>query len=134
MVARSALVLAMEFVVMLVVARLVVRNALLSVLVTFALFLPPALPKGELPALNLAFAAWSLAVVLLVMLRLGLLPAILGLLVNSALQATAVKWQPAAWSQVPTTVILLLVVGVGLFGFVRSLAGGFGLRDVFAER
>jgi hypothetical protein len=132
MVDRSALVLAMEFVVMLVVARLVLRKAMLAVAVTFLLFIPFALPKGEWPALNIAFAAWSLGAVLLVMMRFGLLPAIVGLLVNSMLQSTALEWEPGAWSNGPTVVVLLLVTAVAGYGFARSLAGRPAFRDVLA--
>ncbi len=130
---RSALVLAMEFVLMLVVARLILRKALPSVAVTFLLFLQFAMPKGELLVFDIGFAAWSLAAVLFVMMRFGLLPAILGLLVNSTLQSTALKWDPGSWSGAPTIVVLVLVLAAAGYGFARSLAGRPAIRDVFAE-
>ena len=131
---RSAMILAMEFVVILVVARLILRNAALSIAVTFVLFVPFALPKGQWPLFNVAFAAASLGILFYVMMRFGLLAAIVGLLVNSTLQATPLKWEPGGWAQNATIFVLLLVVGVAIYGFVRSLAGRSAIRDVFPER
>jgi serine/threonine-protein kinase len=128
---RSALILAMEFVVMLVMARLVVRR--LSLLVTFLLFIPFALPKGDSILFNFAFAALSLGLVFFVMMRLGLLPAIVALLVNSMLQSTPLKWEPGGWAYTATLVVILLVVGVAMYGFVRSLAGRPAIHDVFPK-
>jgi serine/threonine-protein kinase len=130
---RSALILAMEFVVMLVMARLILRKATLSIAVTFLLFIPFALPKGSWPLFNVAFAAASLGLLFFVMLRFGLLPAIVGLLVNSTLQSTPLKWDPASWSHNATLTPLLLVAAVGVYGFVRSLAGRSAIRDVLPE-
>jgi hypothetical protein len=131
---RSALILAMEFVVILVVARLILRKAVAAIVVTFLLFIPFALPKGEWVFLNIGFAACSLALVFFVMLRFGLLAAIVALLVNSTLQSTPLEWNPSSWSQSATLVTLSIVVGVALYGFVRSLAGRAAIRDVFLER
>ena len=97
------------------------------------LFIPFALPKGSWPLFNVAFAAASLALLFFVMLRFGLLSAIVGLLVNSTLQSTPLKWDPASWSHNATLTALLLVGAVGVYGFVRSLAGRSAIRDVLPE-
>ena len=129
---RSALILAMEFVVMMVLARLIVRK--LSLIVTFLLFIPFALPKGEFLLFNIAFAALSLGLVFFVMMRFGLLPAIVGLLVHSMLQSTPLQWEPGTWAHGVTLLVIILVAGVAMYGFVRSLAGRPAIQDLFPKQ
>ena len=126
---RSAIVLALGFVVILVVTRILLRRPWLSIPVTFLLFVPLAMPRGEFPAINLAFAALSLAVVLFVLMRFGLLAATAGLVVNAMLQSAALNWNLGHWSGSSTLFALLLVGGIGAYGFARALGGRPAMPD-----
>ena len=53
---RSNVMLLMAFVVLFVMARLTLRNARVAVAAVFLVFLPLALPKGELLGLDIAFS------------------------------------------------------------------------------
>jgi hypothetical protein len=68
------------------------------------------------------------------MMRFGLLPAIVALLVNSILQSTPLKWEPGGWAHNATLAVILLIVGVAMYGFVRSLAGRPAIHDVFPKQ
>ena len=92
-----------------------------------------ALPKGEVPALNVAMAAvWTL-LLLVVMMRFGLLAAMTGMLIHATLQAAPLGMGLGSWPTSCTVLALLVVLGVGAYGFVRSLGGRPALRDVLAE-
>jgi len=130
---RSAILLALAFVVVLVLARLIVRRATPALVATCLLFLPLAMPRGELPGLNVALAAWSMVAVLIVMMRVGMLAATLGLMVNSALQSTALDWNLGSWSGQGTVLVLLMVLGLGIYGLARALGGRPASRDLLAK-
>ena len=130
---RSSVVLVMGFVMILVMARIVLRNAPAAVAAAYLLFMSFALPKGEVPALNVAMAAvWTL-LLLVVLMRFGLLAAITGMLIHATLQAAPLGMDLGGWPTSRTVLALLIVLGAGAYGFARSLGGRPAVRDVLAE-
>jgi hypothetical protein len=129
---RSTITLVMGLVVILVVVRLLVRNAIAALVVSFLIFMPLALPKGEYLALNVASAALSTLLALAVMLRFSLLAAGVGLLIHATLESAALGMPMSSWSGQPALIVLLLVLAVGLHGFLHSLGRRPAIRDVLA--
>jgi len=120
-------------VMILVMARIVLRNAPAAVAAAYLLFMSFALPKGEVPALNVAMAAvWTL-LLLVVLMRFGLLAAITGMLIHATLQAAPLGMDLGGWPTSRTVLALLIVLGAGAYGFARSLGGRPAVRDVLAE-
>jgi hypothetical protein len=74
---RSALILAMEFVLMMVLTRLVIRKKILAGRDVSPVHSHPHCPAGSF-ASDIVFAALSLGVVFYVMMRFRLLPAVVG--------------------------------------------------------
>ena len=128
--ARSAVVTALGFVVVLVALRLVTRRTWLACALASLLFVPMAMPRGELVALNLALAMGSTAVLLVVLMRVGLLASMLAVFVNSALQASVLTWKLTVWPGNTTWVALAIVLGLGSAGLWRALAGRTPVRQV----
>ena len=124
---RSAIVLALGFVVILVVTRILLRRAWLAIAVTFLLFVALAMPRGEFLALNLAIATLSLTAVLAVSLRFGLLAATTGLAMGAILEAAVLNWNLGLWNAGSGLIAVSLVAGVGAYGFFRALGGGDGI-------
>jgi serine/threonine-protein kinase len=120
---RSAVVTALGFVVVLVVLRLLLRRAWPAYVLATLVFVPVAMPRGELLALNVLLASASALLVLLVLMRVGLLAAIVGLIVHATLQASVLTWDLLAWPGNTAWLALALVLGLGGVGFVRALAG-----------
>ena len=120
---RSAVVTALGFVVVLVVLRLLTRRVWLASALALLLFVPLGMPRGELVWLNLALPVVSMSVLLVVLMRVGLLAAMLGLFVNSMLQASVLTWNLTVWPGNTSWVALALVLGLGGAGFWRALAG-----------
>ncbi len=127
---RSNLVVLMGFMLILVVTRLVLRNARAAFVAALLLFTPLALPKGELVGLNVALAAASSLLLFTVLLRFGLLAVAVGLVVFGTLQSTPLGMGLDAWPLSRTAVVWALVLGLGLFGFTRSLGGRPAIRDL----
>lgn len=130
---RSNVILIMAFVVMLVTACVLLRKTRAAVVFTFLLFVPLGLPKGDLLALNVALALISTLAVLFMMMRFGLLAAGAGLLTHTTLQSAPLGMAMGSWAAVSTWVVLILVLGCGTYGFVRSLGGRPAVKDVLAE-
>jgi hypothetical protein len=120
---RSAVVSVLGFVVVLVALRLLTRRTWLAFALASLLFVPMAMPRGELVGLNLALAMGSTAILLVVFIRVGLLAAMLGTFINSALQAGLLTWHLTVWPGNTSWVVLAIVLGLGGAGFWRALAG-----------
>ncbi len=127
---RSNLVLIMGFLVTLVAARILLRNATAAVVVAFLIYLPLSLPRGEFVALNFALAFVSTLAVLFVFLRFGLLASAVGVLMHATLQSTPLGMGMGSWPTSRTVLILALVLAIGMYGFVRSMGGRPVFRDV----
>ena len=108
---------------MLVVLRLLVRRAWLAYALATVVFVSVAMPRGELPALNLALATLSVLVLLGVLIRVGLLAAMAGLFVHSTLEASMLSWNLLTWPGNTAWLPLALVLGLGGVGLWRALAG-----------
>ena len=131
--ARSNVILMMGFVVMLVTSRLTLRHPIAAVAAVALLFVPLALPKGEVLALNVGFAAIITALLLAVMFRFGLLAGGVALLTHATLESAPLGMGLGSWPTNRTLLVLVLVFGVGLYGFVRSLGGRSAIRDLLPE-
>jgi serine/threonine-protein kinase len=127
---RSNIVLLMGFVVILVTARLVLRRPGISLGASFLIFVPLALPKGESLPLNLALAVTSMLVLLWVMMRFGLLAAAVGLVTHTLLESAPLGIGASSWQVAPAALVLAILLGVGMFGFARSLARRGAIGDV----
>ena len=127
---HSSIVLVMGFVVILVMARIILRNAAVAVVASFLIFVPLALPHGEILALDVGLAVGSTLILLWVMLRFGLLAAAVGLATHALLQSAPLGMAMDSWPASRTGVVLGIVVGVGVYGFSRSLRRRDVLRDV----
>jgi len=88
------------------------------------------MPHGDLVALNLCFSLVSALAVLVVLMRVGLLAAMVGLIVNSTLQASVLTWNLTAWPGNTSWIALALVLGLGGAGFWRAQAGRLPLLQV----
>ena len=130
---RSNLVLVMGFVVILVMSRVLLRSSRAAVAVAFLIFVPLALPRGELLALNLGLAIVSTLLLMFVLMRFGLLAAGIGVLTNTVLQSAPLGMGLGSWPASRTVLVLAIVLGVGLYGFARSLGGRPAISDVLAE-
>jgi protein kinase-like protein len=131
--ARSNAILMMGFVVMLVMSRLTLRHPVAAVAAVGLLFVPLALPKGEILALNVGFALLVTALLLAVMFRFGLLAGGVALLTHATLESAPLGMGLGSWPTGRTLLVLALVFGVGLYGFVRSLGGRPAFRDLIPE-
>jgi len=131
--ARSNIILMMGFVVMLVMSRLTLRHPIAAVAAVALLFVPLALPKGEVLALNVGFAVIITALLLAVMFRFGLLAGGVALLTHATLESAPLGMGLGSWPTSRTLLVLVLVFGVGLYGFVRSLGGRSAIRDLLPE-
>ena len=120
---RSAVVLALACAVVLVVFRLLVRREMLTYVLAGLVFMWVAVPRGELVALNLFFAAASTVLVLVVLLRVGLLAAMVTLIVHSTLEASVMTWDLLRWPGSTAWFPLALVLGLAGIGLARALAG-----------
>ena len=118
---RSQLLVVMAFVVILVVARNTLRSSSAALAAAFVIFAPSRCRARDFPVLNWALAFLSTALLLVIMLRVGLLAAGVALVTHSALQAAPLGMAMDAWPLSRTLVVLALVAGVGVYGFVRSL-------------
>ena len=127
---RSAVVTVLGFMVVLVVLRLLLRRAWPAFGFALLVFLPVGMPHGEMVALNLCFSLVSALAVLVVLMRVGLLAAMVGLIVNSTLQASVLTWNLTAWPGSTSWIALALVLGLGGAGFWRAQAGRLPLLQV----
>jgi hypothetical protein len=130
---RSNVVLLMGFIVILVMARLVTRRSAAAFVVAFLIFVPLALPKGEIVALNLAFAIGVTLALLWVILRFGLLATGVALITYAGLEATPLGLGFGSWPTLHVVLVPALVLGVGGYGFFRALGGRAAFRDVLAD-
>jgi hypothetical protein len=126
---RSNLELGMGFMVILVLARLILRHPAAAILATFAIFVPLGLPRGEFVALNLTLAVAASTILLFVLVRVGLLAAVVALVVHAWLEAAPLGLGLGTWAADATVLPLVLVFGLGCYGFVRSLGGRSAFHD-----
>jgi protein kinase-like protein len=118
---RSSLVQLMGFMVLLVLARLIVRRSAAAVIAAFVMFVPLALPRGELLALNVALAVACTLVVLWVTLRFGLLAGAAALATYALLQSAPLGLPAAAPEANATLLVLAIVALAGGLGFWRAV-------------
>ena len=96
--------------------------------------MPLGLPKGEFLALNLALRGRVHAPAPAgVMMRFGLFAAVAGLFTHTLLQSAPLGMGMGSWQGSRTVLVLLIVLGVGVFGFSRSLGREGAIREVLAE-
>jgi hypothetical protein len=126
---RSNLGLGMGFMVILVLARLMLRHPAAAILATLAVFVPLGLPRGELVALNVALAFAASTILVSVLVRLGLLAAMVAMVVHALLEAAPLGLGLGTWATDATVIPLALVFGLGCYGFVRSLGGRSAFQD-----
>ena len=127
---HSNIVLIMGFVLILVMARIVLRNAPVAIVASFLVFVPLALPRGDNLALDVGLAVVSTLLLLVVMMRFGLLAAMTGLATHTLLQSAPLGMGMDAWPASRTAVVLAIVLGVGVYGFWRSLMRQDAIKDV----
>ena len=127
---RSNIITTFGFVVILVMARLLLRHAGLAVLAAGLIFVPLALPRGEFVALNVALAMISTGLLLFLMVRFGLLAATVALLVHTVLEAAPLGMGVGSWPTSRTVIALALVMGVGLYAFARAQGERGALREL----
>jgi len=123
----------MGFVVILVMARVTLRRGWAALLAAFLIFVPLALPKGEFLALDLALGRHRVA-----RAAAGddaLRPARHGRRDARVCVAPerAARNGAGVVATSRTVLVVVLVAGVGVYGFIRSLAGRPAIRDVLAE-
>jgi serine/threonine-protein kinase len=131
--ARSNIVLEISFVVILVIFRLLFRSALAAFIVAFLLFVPLALPKGEVMALNIALAIGVTWFLLGTIRRFGLLAVGTALLTYAGLEAAPLGLPLGSWAMPHGLFVLGLVLAVGGYGFFRALGGRTAFRGALAE-
>ena len=78
---------------------------------------------------NSLFAVAVVLLFLLVLFRVGFLPVVLMLFVQRLLTAMPITLDPHAWFFGSSVVILLLVVGAAVYGFLVALAGRSALAE-----
>jgi hypothetical protein len=130
---RSNIVLVMGFMVVLVTARILLRRTPVALVASFLIFVSLALPKGEYLALNLGLAVGSTLILLWVMMQFGLLAMMIGLVTYALLQSAPLGMGMGSWQANRTVLVSVTVLGVGLYGFSRSLGSAGAIRDVPAE-
>jgi hypothetical protein len=131
--ARSNIVLEISFVVILVILRLLFRSAIAAFLVAFVIFVPLALPKGEVFALNIALAVAVTWFLLGTIRRFGLLAVGTALLTYAGLEAAPLGLPLNSWATRHGLLVLALVLAVGGYGFFRALGGRTAFRGALAE-
>ena len=123
----------MGFIVILVIARLLLRNTIAAFIAALVLFTPLALPKGELAALNWALAIVVTTALLLTILRSGLLATLVALITYAALEASPLGLGVRGWAAPHALFALVLVAAIGSYGFYRALGGRTAFRGMLAE-
>jgi uncharacterized membrane protein len=120
---RSAVVTSLGFLVVLVTLRLLLRRSWLAFALAIIVFLSVGMPHGELVGLNIALSGLSALLLLLVLMRFGLLAAMVAQMVHSTLQASVLGWHLLSWPGNTAWFAIVLVLGLGGIGFWRALAG-----------
>ena len=120
---RSAVVTTLSYVVVLVTLRLLVRSSWIAFGLATLVFMPLAMPGGEMVALDVVFASVSTVLLLVVLMRVGLLAAMVAIAINSTLQASVLGWDLLTWPGETAWFAIALVMGLGVVGGVRAQAG-----------
>jgi hypothetical protein len=127
---RSNIVVMMGFVVILVTARIVLRNAAAALVVAGLVFVPLAMPDSGHFVVDAAFAVAVVVGLTALMMRVGLLAATVCLVTHATLQSTPLGLGLGGWSTGRTAVAVAILAGAALYGFVRALGGRPVFRDV----
>jgi serine/threonine-protein kinase len=123
----GAILFSLGFLLMFVLLRLLLRRDALAGAAALAIAVVPALGGGDLPwSAALVSAAW-LVTWLALLLRFGLLAAIVGMLVHETLTYLPLTTDLTAWTAGPTWLALALTAALAVLAF-RSAQGGTGLR------
>ncbi len=131
-VASEATLLGMGVLLLYVLLRLVLRrDVLAAAAVATLVFVPGVLSSPELPWFVAGMGVlWAVSWIVL-LLRFGLLAAIVGLFANDLLLWFPLTSDFSAWRAGPTLLVTALLAALALASF-RSAAGGTGLRRYLA--
>ena len=126
------LALLMGALLLFVLLRLVLRrDALAAAAVAAFVFVPAVLSAPEVPWFVAAMGGlWAVSWILL-LLRFGMLAAIVGLFANDLLQWFPLTSDLTAWTSGPTVLAMALLSALALLSF-RNAVGGTGLRRYLA--
>ena len=122
----SSLQTALFFVLLLIVARLVIRRSWLALALTLVvevLIAGGGTPPGGIAWLYYAANFIALALVNLAILRFGLLVTALMILLDNIPSAIPIVPHGPQWASLPGTLSLLVVVAAAAFGFYAARAG-----------
>lgn len=117
---------ALMFVMLLVVARLVVKRSWLAVLMALAVELTVAgggPPAGGVPWQYYTAQLMALGLINLAILRFGVLVIVVMILFDNIPSAVPILSHGASWATLPGTLSLLLVLSFAAFGFYAARAG-----------
>jgi serine/threonine-protein kinase len=130
--ASEATLYGMGVLLLFVLLRLVLRrDALAAAAVAAFVFVPAVLSAPELPWFVAAMGGlWAVSWILL-LLRFGMLAAIVGLFANELLQWFPLTSDLTAWTSGPTVLAMALLSALALLSF-RNAVGGTGLRRYLA--
>jgi predicted Ser/Thr protein kinase len=120
--------IAMAMLLIILVLRLLLRRQWLAIAATLALIaLPDALILGISPWIAIPVEMLLIGIPALILVRFGLLSAIVTLYVGHRLQLMPLTDDFAHWTAGPTLVLLLLLAAVAVYGFRQSV----GRRPLF---
>jgi hypothetical protein len=130
--ASEATLYGMGALLLFVLLRLVLRrDALAAAAVAAFVFVPAVLSAPEVPWFVAAMGGlWAVSWILL-LLRFGMLAAIVGLFANDLLQWFPLASDLTAWTSGPTVLAMALLSALALLSF-RNAVGGTGLRRYLA--
>lgn len=126
---------ALIFVMLLIVARLLVRRVWLAVVVAIAFEIVVAgggVPDGGVGWLYYLAQLMALGLITFAILRFGVLVTVLMILLDNIPSNVPIVTHGGSWATLPGTLSLALVVGVACFGFYAARAGQplFGKLEV----
>jgi len=122
----SAVQTALIFAMLLVAARLLVRNTWLSALVGVAILTPAAgagVPPGGIAWLYYLTQTMVVALVIFAIFRYGLLVSVVMVLADNIPSAVPILPNGPSWASMPGNLSIALVVALACFGFYAARAG-----------
>jgi serine/threonine-protein kinase len=125
---------ALIFVMLLIVARLLIKRTWLAVLASIAFEIAIAgggVPNGGVGWLYFAAQAIALGLITFAILRFGVLVTVLMILLDNLASAVPVLAHAASWAALPGNLSIALVLAIAAFGFYAARAGQplFGTLD-----
>ncbi len=124
-----AIVDGLMFLLLLILVRMLTRNAKLAVVVTGLLLAPVILPRGAHMLTSWLFLGFGgIGVFLIVLTRLGLLPAIVAFFVASVLSTTPFASSLSLWYADWSLLGVAIVAGLALFGATNCRTSRAGAK------